>query len=100
MENTEVKNVEKIEVMEPVVTEVSGAVSNETIGAVGGFIAGAVVCAGVMALVKFAIKPVVRKLTYKIVEKKFDCSTNQAGVDPDVNIATVDFEEIKDLKTE
>lgn len=70
MENTEVMNVEEIEVIEPVIAEVEEAAENTSIGAVGGFVAGAIVAVGAVALWKFAIKPGAKKIKAKIEEKK------------------------------
>lgn len=101
MENTEVMNVEEIEVLEPVITEVTEAANDKSVGAVGNFVAGAIAVAGAVALWKFAIKPGTEKIKAKIEEKKLArklCNARPSGETG--NVATVDFEEVEDSNDE
>lgn len=102
MENTEVMNVEEIEVIEPVIAEVEEeAAENTSIGAVGGFVAGAIVAVGAVALWKFAIKPGAMKIKAKIEEKKCARDLRKARPsDDDVCVTTVDFEEVEESDNE
>ena len=100
MENTEVINVEEIEVMEPVVTEVAETAENNTIGTVGGIVVGAVAVAGAVALWKFAIKPGVKKLKAKIEDKKRARELREARSSGEPIVTSVDFEEVKDSDNE
>lgn len=100
MENTEVVNVEEIEVMEPVVTEVAETAENNTIGTVGGIVVGAVAVAGAVALWKFAIKPGVKKLKAKIEDKKRARALRDARSGGEPNVTAVDFEEVIDSDNE
>jgi len=94
MENTEVVNVEEIEVMEPVVTEVAETAENNTIGTIGGIVVGAVAVAGAVALWKFAIKPGVKKLKAKIEDKKRARALRDASPSGEPNVTAVDFKEV------
>ena len=100
MENTEVINVEEIEVMEPVVTEVAETAENNTIGTVGGIVVGAVAVAGAVALWKFAIKPGVKKLKAKIEDKKRARELRDSRSSGEPIVTSVDFEEVKDSDNE
>lgn len=99
MENTDVMNIEETtEVVEPVVTEVvetSEKVINA--GSIGLIAAGLVVSAGVaLALWKFAIKPGVKKLESKWMNKKRVHAPYNEQAGEESNVTTVDFEEVDD----
>ena len=100
MENTEVMNVEEIEVIEPVIAEVEEAAENTSIGAVGGFIAGAVVAVGAVVLWKVAIKPAATYVKAQIKEKKRLRDLRKARPDDDAHVTTVDFEEVEESDNE
>lgn len=99
MENTEVMNIEETtEVMEPVVTEVAETSEKViNVGSIGLIAAGMVVSAGVaLALWKFAIKPGVKKLESKWMNKKRAHASHNEETGEESNVTTVDFEEVKD----
>lgn len=101
MENTEVMKVEEIEVMEPVVTEVAEATTDNSSGAKVGFVVGTLAVAGGMLLWKFAIKPTAKKIKAKIEQqKKLEQSLSSVRSVDDTQVTTVDFEEVENSDDE